>query len=201
MEATALWGVSKQGQIDAVAGAPAYFGHFKAYLLVGIGAIAAPTTVSVPVLYNPGVPTVVSAAWFPLVSLRIMAVRVGVVSGTLAAGGIQYGLAKGVTFAPTPSGADAAIVNTFFGRGAATSAKFYTAATASVAPSCFPSGLDAGGNLAAGVLFNLTDRLEGGIDLPPGAAFWPFLATGAGSPNLTALVTVDFIQTIMLENY
>jgi hypothetical protein len=200
MVATQRWGVSTQGRIDVVAGAPAYFGSFKAYLLAGIGAIAAPTTASVPVLYNPGVPTVVNAAWFPLVALRITAVHIGVVSGTLAAGGIQYGLAEGVTITGGLT-TDAAIFNTFFGRGALTSAKFYTTATASVAPTCFPSGLSAGGDLAAGVLFNLTDKLGGGIDLPPGAAFWPFLATDAGSPNLTALVTVDFIQTPMLGNY
>lgn len=200
MVAVQRWGVSTQGRIDVVCGAPAYFGSFKAYLTAGIGAIAAPTTASVPVLYNPGVRTVVDAAWFPLVALRILRVSIGVVSGTLAVGNICYGIAEGVTIAGGDE-TDAAIVNTFVGRGASTSAKFYTTATASVAPTVFPSGMNAGGDLAAGALFNLTDKIKGGIVLPPGAAFWPFLANDAGAPNLTALVTVDFVQTPMLGNY
>lgn len=193
-------GVSKQGLVDAVCGAPAYTGSFKFYLTAGLPADTVPTTAAVPVLYNPGVRTVVAAAWFPLVTLRIMRVSIGVVSGTLAAGSLQYGLAEGVTFAGTDT-AGGASFNTFCGRGAATSALWYTQATASVAPSCFPSGLTAGGDLAAGVLFNLTDAIGGAITLPPGAAFWPLLGNDAGAPNLTALVTVDVIQTPMLDTY
>lgn len=200
MVATQRWGGAKDARIDVVTGAPAYFGHFKAYLTAGIAADTVPTTASVPVLYNPGVPTVVNAAWFPLVVLRIMRVSIGVVSGVVAAGSLQYGIAKGVTFTGTAE-TDASIFNSFFGRGAATSAKFYTAGTASIAPSCEPSGLAAGGDLAAGVLFPLTDIIEGGITLPPGAAFWPLLGNDAGAPNLTALVTVDFIQTPMFSHY
>ena len=194
MESTYAYGATRDGSFDLVCGAPAWCGSFKFYLTAGIAAATVPVATSVPVLWNPATASVVGTTLAPLVTLRIMAVRIGVVSGTLAAGNFQYGIATGVTFSGTATTGSASF-NTFVGRGAATSAGWYTTATSTKAPSCFTAGFSAAGDKAAGALFTLTDYVNGAIVLPPGAAFWPLLGNAAGTPNLTALVTVDVIQT------
>ena len=195
-DGTLYYGGGKDGMGDFVCGAPPSCGSFKFYLTTGIASAQAAVS-SVPVLYN--TPPVVGSLQVPVV-LRIMAVRIGVVSGTVVAGDILYGVASAVTFSSTTPGP--AGINTFIGRGASTLAGWFTVATASAAPTILPTtGLSAGGNLAAGALMNLTDFVNGSIVLPPGASFWPFIANGAAAPALTALVTVDVIQTPMYAGY
>lgn len=185
---------------DAVCGAPPWCGYFKFFLTAGIASGQAAAS-SVPVLYNPAVPTVVGSVYAPLVILRVMAVRIGVVSGSVVAGDIVYGVGSGITFS-SASSANSGSFNTLVGRGAATPALWYTTATASSAPTqLVPSGFNAGGALAAGALFNLTDYIGGSIAIPPGGSFWPFLANGAAAPALTALVTVDVIQELYIPGY
>jgi hypothetical protein len=200
MRSSVSYGASRDGQVDFVTGARPWSGAFRFYLTAGIASDEA-SVASVPVLYNPAVPTVVGTVWAPLVILRVMAVHVGVVSGTVIAGCILYGLGSGITFSSTAT-TDAASVNTFVGRGAETPAKFYTTATASEAPTVLvPSGLSAGGHLTDGALFNLTDKIGGSIVIPPGGSFWPFIGNTALAPALTALVAVDVIQTPMYDKY
>ena len=195
MDGTLYYGSGKDGEVDFVTGAPAWSGCFKFYITAGIAAATVPVATSVPVLYNPAVPTVVGGLWAPLVELRIMRVSIGVVSGALVAGCFQYGIASGVTFSSTAT-TNSGSLNTFVGKGAATPAGWYTTATCTSAPTVFDAnGMSAAGDKAAGVLFNLTDMVNGAIVLPPGSAFWPLLGNAAGKPNLTALVTVDVIQT------
>jgi hypothetical protein len=184
---------------DMVCGAPPPWGYFKFYLTSGI-ATAQATTSSVPVLYNPAVggnpPVSVNNAVVPAgVVLKIMAVRIGVVSGTVTAGSILYATSTNITFSSTAT-TGASSFNSFVGRGNSTPAQFYTTATASAAPTViFPSNLNAGGDLAAGALFTLIDYVNGPIALPPGASFWPLIADSASAPALTALVTIDVVQT------
>lgn len=200
MDSTLHWAAGRDAQRDVVCGALPHVGAFKFYLTTAVASAQASTS-SVPVLYNPAVSTCVDHVWIPLVVLRVMAVRIGVVSGTVVPGSILYGLASDITFSSTAE-TGAASFNTFVGRGAATPAKFYTTATASAAPSIlFPAGFNAGGNLAAGPLFTLRDDVNGSIVLPPGGSFWPFIANGAAAPAVTALVTVDVVQTLMIDRY
>jgi hypothetical protein len=183
---------------------PAWAGTFKFYLTAGI-AIATASTSSVPVLYNPAVPTVVGGLWAPLVTLRIMAVRIGMTVGTsMVAGTVRYGVAQGTTFTSTAT-TNSGSVNTFVGRGAATPGGWYTTATASAAPTIlFPANFNAGGAVGAGkgVVFTMIDPIGGSIVLPPGGSFWPFISAGAGTPpTFTAMVSVDVVQTPYLSGY
>jgi hypothetical protein len=146
-------------------------------------AAAAAGTASVPVLYNPAGSGIYA---------RIVAIRLGVVSGTVVAGCLEYGYAaspsfSGVTTGPSP-------VAGYLGNDASTPLLWYVAATAGAAPTSIgPSGLNAGGALGAGPLFELIDHPDG-LVLPPGAAFWPLLANT--SLGLSALVTLDIYQAV-----
>jgi hypothetical protein len=204
MQSTYFYGPGRDGGTDYVTAAPAWAGTFKFYLTAGI-AIATASTSSVPVLYNPAVPTVVGTVWAPLVTLRIMAVRIGITVGSsMVVGTVRYGLANGTTFSSTAT-TNSGSVNTFVGRGAATPAGWYTTATASAAPTIdFPANFNAGGSVGSGkgVVFTMIDNIGGSIVLPPGGSFWPFLSTGAGTPpTFTAMVTVDVVQTPYLASY
>jgi hypothetical protein len=92
-----------------------------------------------------------------------------------------------------------AIINGFFGRGNTTPLLWYRLATTTAPVVVFPSGISAGGALAAGPLFPMRDNVNGAIVIPPGVAFWPFLANAAVA--LTALVSVEYVQTPMLDTY
>lgn len=187
MESTVFYGQNAQDQVDAIAGAPASVGLFKFYTTTAIAA-AVPGTASVPILLNPANSGVVA---------RIQAVRFGVVAGTVIAGCLLYG----VYDTPTLSGLTAgpASVNGFVGRGNTTPLLWYRLATCPAPVIVFPNGISAGGALAAGPLFTMRDDVNGAIAIPPGWAFWPFLANAAVA--LTALVSVDVLQTPMLDTY
>ena len=195
MESTQWIGSNKDGSRDWVCGPPAPGGYFFAYTTVGIASGVAAAT-SAPLLYNPPA----SSPQNPNgVVLRIQQVSIGCVSGSLVAGSILYGLIppsavlSGLTPGPTP-------INAFFGRGNATFAQWYTGVTSSVVPTIIPnSGFSIHGAFTTGKLFTLQDRPR--ITLPPGWGFYPFLANAAGAPNLTALITVDYMQQSMYSNY
>ena len=188
MDATIYQGPSLVTEVDAVTGAAAPIGAFKFFTTTAIAA-AVPGTTSVPILYNPPQSQVVA---------RIMTVRFGVVGGTVVAGNIVYGwlfnpTLTGLTAGPNP-------VNGFLGRGNSTPLLWYTAATSAAAPNSMgTNGISSGGALAAGAMYQLEDNVNGMIVIPPGTAWWPFLANAAEA--LTALITVDVIQTPFLTNY
>ena len=188
MDSTVFYGQTLLGESDVVTGAVSPNGLFKCYTTAAVaGAIA--STSSVPLLYNPPTSGVV---------LRILTVRYGVVAGTVIAGSILYGLQSSPTLSvltagPTP-------INMFAGRGSSFQGLWYTTATIGAAPSIvFPNGISAGGALGAGPLFNMIDTVNGAIVLPPGTAFWPYLSNAALA--LTALISVDVVQTPFLNTY
>jgi hypothetical protein len=143
---------------------------------------AAPANASsVPVLYNPAGSGIFA---------RIVAVRLGIVSGTVVAGCLEYGFAASPSFSGITAGPSA--VCDFLGNDASTPLLWYIVATAGAAPTVIgPAGPNAGGALAAGPLYELTDHPDG-LVLPPGAAFWPLLSNT--SLGLSALVSLDVFQ-------
>lgn len=187
MDSTFYYGANAQDQVDAVTGAPDNVGLFRFYTTVAIAA-AAPGTSSVPILFNPANSGVVA---------RIQTVRIGAVAGTVIAGCLLYG----VYDTPTLSGLTAgpAYVNAFHGRGNTSPLLWYRLATCPTPTIVFPNGISAGGAYAAGPLFTMRDDVNGAIVIPPGVAFWPFLANAAVA--MTALVSVDVLQTPMLSTY
>ena len=188
MDATFYQGPSLVTELDAVTGAAAPTAALKFFTTTAVAAAVAGTA-SVPILYNPPGSGVVA---------RIMAVRFGAVAGTVIAGNLVYGwlfnpTLTGLTAGPNP-------VNGFLGRGNSTPLLWYTTATSAAAPNVMgTAGISAGGAYAAGPLFQMFDPVNGFIVLPPNTAFWPYLANAAVA--MTALITVDVIQTPMLTNY
>jgi len=163
-------------------------GAFRCFTTTAVAAAAVGAT-SAPALYNPPNSGVV---------LRVQAVRLGVVAGTVIAGTLGYAyqanpVLSGLTSGPAPLG-------TYLTRGAAFQGLWYSALTLAVAATFIgTNGLSAGGALAAGPLFQLMDPVNGFIVIPPGVIFLPFVANAAVA--LTALVTLDVIQTPMLTGY
>jgi hypothetical protein len=179
---------SQTDAVTVVSGSSGSVGLFKCYTTTAVaGAIAG--TSSVPLLYNPPGSGVV---------LRIMAVRFGAVAGTVIAACITYGVQSSpvltvLTAGPTP-------INCFIGRGATFAGNWYTTATIGAAPTIlFPNGISAGGAYAAGPLFTMMDPVNGSIVIPPACAFWPYLSNAALA--MTALITVDVLQTPFLAGY
>ena len=179
---------TQQDAVTVVSGASGSVGLFKCYTTSAVaGAVIGTTTA--PALYNPPASCVV---------LRIMAVRLGAVAGTVIAACHTYGVIaapvlSGLTAGPTP-------INCFIGRGATFQGAWYTGITVGAAATIlFPSGISAGGALAAGPLFTMMDPVNGSIVLPPGAIFYPWVSNAAIA--LTALITVDVMQTPMLVGY
>lgn len=188
MESSLYYGQNMIDGVDVVAGAPDNSGTFIFYTDSAIAA-AEPSTSSVPLLYNPPASGVVA---------RIMQVKYGAVAGTVIAGCLRYGLQASPTLSGLTAGPDA--INGFFGRGNTTPLLWYKVATIGAAPSLvFANGISSGGAYAAGPLFTMVDNVNGSIVVPPGAAFWPFLAKN--SVAMTALVTVFVVQTPMLATY
>ena len=190
-DGTIFYGPTQGVQSDAVTvlgGSAGSTGYFKCYTTTAVaGAIA--STASVPLLYNPAGSGVV---------LRIMKTSYGAVAGTVIAACITYGVQSSpvltvLTAGPTP-------INTFIGRGATFAGLWYTTATIGAAPTIlFPNGISAGGAYAAGPLFTMVDNVNGAIVIPPACAFWPYLSNAALA--MTALVTVDVLQTPFLAGY
>jgi hypothetical protein len=192
MDATFYQGTSLVTETDAVTpGAnpsSGIVGAFRCYTSAAIAAAAVGVT-SAPALYNPPNSGVV---------LRVQAIRLGVVGGTVIAGTLGYAyqnqpVLSGLTAGPAP-------LSTFLTRGAPFQGLWYSALTLAAAPTFIGSnGLSAGGALAAGPLFSLMDPVNGFIVIPPGVIFLPFVANAAVA--LTALVTLDVIQTPMLTGF
>ena len=192
MDATFYQGTSLVGETDAVTpGQNAnanVTGAYKCFITAAATAAAVATT-SAPALFNPSNTGVV---------LRIQAVRLGVVGGTVIAGDLGYAyqlnpVLSGLTLGPAPLG-------TFLGRGAQFAGLWYSALTLAAAPTFMgTNGISSGGALAAGPLFQMYDPIGGFIALPPGSIFFPFVANGAEA--LTAFVTLDVIQTPMLTGF
>jgi hypothetical protein len=191
MDGSVFYGANKAAALDAVTvlgGSAGMTGTFKCYTTSAVaGAVIGTTTA--PALYNPAASGVV---------LRILRVSLGAVAGTVIAASHTYGVIaapvlSGLTPGPTP-------FNTFIGRGATFQGAWYTGITvASAATILFPSGISAGGALAAGPLFTMVDNIGGAIALPPGAIFYPWVSNAAIA--LTALVTVDVLQTPWVSGY
>lgn len=133
------------------------------------------------------------------VNLRILEVRIGVVSGTVIAAHLAYGilLAAGSqtgTGAPVVSYTPATPINALISGGLPSQIRFAPATVSLTAAPTYlmTSGFSSGGALAAGPLFSLVDKVDGKIVIPPGVAFFAFLSNGAMA--LTAAVTVIAIE-------
>lgn len=188
MDSTVFYGINQAQAVDVVTGAASPSGLFKFYTTTAIAA-AESSTSSVPVLYNPAASGVVA---------RVQAVRFGAVAGTVIAGCLLYGVQESPGLSVLTEGPDP--INCFIGRGQECVLKWYTVATIAAAPTIiFPNGISAGGAYAAGPLFTMYDPVGGSIVLPPDTAFWPYLAKNAVA--MTALITVDVVQSPMLDSF
>ncbi len=168
-------------------------GYGFVYSTAAAGVLAAAAGVnSAPMLWNPSDSEV---------QLRVLEVKVGAVGK--GAGVILSHLAYGVLLkaggqvgaaAPVVSLTEVPAVNLLPGAGRASRIRFAPATvTLAAAPAYWmPAGFSAGGDLAAGPLFPLIDKVDGKIVIPPGVAFFPYISNGAMA--LTAAVAVLGIE-------
>ena len=138
---------------------------------------AAVTTTNKPVIWNPSDSNRM---------LHIIQINYGVVSGTVIAAHIAYGylLAAGAQYGtgqPIVTFAGVTPVNAVAGAGVASRMNFaHTTLTMTVGPAYMaPNGYSSGGALAGGMLYEIQDLVYGKIVVPPGVAFFPYVANGA----------------------
>jgi len=167
-------------------------GYGFVYSSAAAGVVAAaPAVGTAPMLWNPSDSGVL---------LRIRKVMLGFVSGTVILSHLAYGLvlhagASVATAGPIVSYTAAAAVGLIPGKGQASRINFAPLTVTLIAAPTYwmPNGFSAPGALAAGALVRLVDdRGDDELQIPPGVAFFPYMANAAMA--LTAAVAVVGIE-------
>ncbi len=173
MDAHVLLGMPSNSVKDAITEG---MGFVYSTAAAGVTGAAAGAN-SAPMLWNPSDSGV---------NLRILEIKFGAVSGTVILAHIAYGVllnagAQKGTAAPVVSATEVPGVNLLPGAGRASRIRFAPATvTMAVGPTYWmPAGFSSGGDLADGPLYQVIDKVDGKIVIPPGVAFFPYISNGA----------------------